>query len=144
MISIRLATSYSSLLEYFTNSLVNYTRGPEFVEECLKSSLSELESINLVTQNSTSEYSVTQLGKAIVESAFDPYDGIFVHRELEKALRAFVMDGEMHVLYMFTPVQDYGGTVNWQVFRTEMQALDDSGLRVLSFLGLKPTTILKL
>ncbi|GJN77647.1 hypothetical protein PLIIFM63780_001139 [Purpureocillium lilacinum] len=86
----------------------------------------------------------TQLGRAIVASAIDPDDGVFVHRELTRALRAFVMDGEMHILYVFTPVQDFGVIVNWQVFRNEMEALDESGLRVMNFLGIKPTSILKL
>ncbi|RBQ70587.1 hypothetical protein FVER14953_20773 [Fusarium verticillioides] len=54
------------------------------------------------------------------------------------------MDGEMHVLYTFTPVQEFGVMVNWQVFRNEMEGLDESGLRVLRLLGIKPTTILKL
>ncbi|KAF6526855.1 hypothetical protein HZS61_009899 [Fusarium oxysporum f. sp. conglutinans] len=74
----------------------------------------------------------------------DPDDGVFVHNELGRALQAFVMDGEMHVLYTFTPVQEFGVMVNWQVFRNEMEGLDESGLRVLRLLGIKPTTILKL
>ena len=77
-------------------------------------------------------------------SAIDPDDGVFVHKELNKALKTFVMDGEMHILYVLTPVQEYGQTVNWQVFRNEMEGLDESGLRVLHFLGIKPTAILKL
>ncbi|UKZ51594.1 hypothetical protein TrVGV298_005355 [Trichoderma virens] len=85
----------------------------------------------------------TQLGKAIVASSVDPYDGVFIHSELTKTLKAFVMDGEMHILYVFTPVQDFGIVVNWQVFRNEMDALDESGLRVLGFLGIKPTAVLK-
>lgn len=89
-------------------------------------------------------FTATQLGKAIVASAIDPDDGVFVHKELGRALRSFVMDGEMHILYTFTPVQEFGVVVNWQVFRNEMEGLDASGLRVLSLLGIKPTTILRL
>lgn len=89
-------------------------------------------------------FTATQLGRAIVASAIDPDDGVFVHNELGRALQAFVMDGEMHVLYTFTPVQEFGVMVNWQVFRNEMEGLDESGLRVLRLLGIKPTTILKL
>jgi hypothetical protein len=80
----------------------------------------------------------------IVASSVDPYDGVFIHAELTKTLKAFVMDGEMHVLYVFTPVQDFGITLNWQIFRNEMDALDESGLRVLGFLGIKPTAVQKL
>lgn len=114
------------------------------VDADLKASLKDLESLQLIESDTLRNYSPTQLGRAIVASAIDPDDGIFVHSELVKALRAFVMDGELHILYIFTPVQDFGMTVNWQVFRNELQLLDESGLRVLRFLGIKPTAILKL
>lgn len=94
-----------------------------------------------------SEYSTlepTQLGQAIVASGIDPDDGAFVHKELTRALKAFVMDGELHILYMLTPVQDFGAAVNWRIFRNAMDSLDESGLRVLTFLGIKPTAIMKL
>lgn len=100
--------------------------------------------MEFVTKDTHSTYTATQLGKAIVASAIDPDDGVFIHKELSRALRAFVMDGDMHILYTFTPVQESGVQVNWQVFRNEMEGLDESGMRVLSFLGLKPTTILRL
>lgn len=51
------------------------------------------------------------------------------------------MDGEMHILYTFTPVQELSVSINWQVFRSEMEALDKSGFRVMTFLGLKPTVV---
>uniref|UniRef100_A0A8H7NAC1 Uncharacterized protein n=1 Tax=Bionectria ochroleuca TaxID=29856 RepID=A0A8H7NAC1_BIOOC len=54
------------------------------------------------------------------------------------------MDGDMHILYTFTPVQDFAATVNWQVFRDEMGSLDDSGFRVLRILGIQPATIIRL
>ncbi|KAM5351654.1 hypothetical protein ACJ41O_004377 [Fusarium nematophilum] len=41
-------------------------------------------------------------------------------------------------------LQEFGVMVNWQVFRNEMEGLDESALRVLRLLGIKPTTILKL
>ncbi|KAL7798057.1 hypothetical protein V8C37DRAFT_368520 [Trichoderma ceciliae] len=144
VISVRLANSHESLLEYFSNSLISYTHDREFVEGCLKSGLEEIRDLGLIVLDSYSSFAATQLGKAIVASSVDPYDGIFIHAELTKTLKAFVMDGEMHILYVFTPVQDFGIIVNWQVFRNEMDALDESGLRVLGFLGIKPTAVLKL
>lgn len=144
VISVRLANSHESLLEYFSNSLISYTHDREFVEGCLKSGLEEIRDLGLIVNDSYSSFAATQLGKAIVASSVDPYDGVFIHAELTKTLKAFVMDGEMHILYVFTPVQDFGIIVNWQVFRNEMDALDESGLRVLGFLGIKPTTVLKL
>ncbi|KAJ6446271.1 helicase and polymerase containing protein tebichi [Purpureocillium lavendulum] len=115
-----------------------------FVHQSLDKSLEEIQRMGLAAKDTADCLVATQLGKAIVASAIDPDDGVFVHRELTKALRAFVMDGEMHILYVFTPVQDFGVIVNWQVFRNEMELLDESGLRVMNFLGIKPTSILKL
>ncbi|KAF4968140.1 hypothetical protein FSARC_4415 [Fusarium sarcochroum] len=144
VISIRLATSHESILDYFSKSLLNHTQNAKFVNDCITSSLEEIESMGFVIRDSLSMFTATQLGRAIVASAIDPDDGVFVHNELSRALQAFVMDGEMHVLYTFTPVQEFGVMVNWQVFRNEMEGLDESGLRVLRLLGIKPTTILKL
>lgn len=114
------------------------------MEGCLDASLDEIEEMLFVSKDAHSNYTATQLGKAIVASAIDPDDGVFIHKELSRALRAFVMDGDMHILYTFTPVQDFGVPVNWQVLRNEMEKLDGSGMRVLTFLGIKPTVILKL
>ncbi|TWU76862.1 hypothetical protein ED733_006242 [Metarhizium rileyi] len=144
VISIRLATCRESIFEYFSNSLLQMSQSPDFITNGIDSSIEELESMGLIVPDSTANYAPTQLGKAIVASAIDPDDGVFVHKELVKALRAFVMDGEMHILYVFTPVQEFGAPVNWQVFRNEMESLDESSLRVLQFLGIKPTSILRL
>ncbi|OAQ91185.1 ATP-dependent helicase-like protein [Purpureocillium lilacinum] len=144
VVSTRLATNHESICDYFSKSLLSHSHGVEFVHECLEKSLIEVQSMGLATGDTADGLVPTQLGRAIVASAIDPDDGVFVHRELTRALRAFVMDGEMHILYVFTPVQDFGVIVNWQVFRNEMEALDESGLRVMNFLGIKPTSILKL
>lgn len=114
------------------------------MDSCIEASLKEIEEMQFISEDAHSNYVATQLGKAIVASAIDPDDGVFIHKELSRALRAFVMDGDMHILYTFTPVQDFGVPVNWQVFRNEMGRLDESGMRVLAFLGIKPTMILRL
>lgn len=144
IIAIRLATSYESLMDYFSKSLLNSSQPSDFIQRGIFASLEELEQMGLIAKDALETYSPTRLGKAIVASAIDPDDGVFVHQEMTRALRAFVMDGEMHILYVFTPVNDFGIEVNWQVFRNEMESLDESGLRVLEFLGIRPTSILRL
>ncbi|KAI4601492.1 hypothetical protein KJ359_011621 [Pestalotiopsis sp. 9143b] len=141
VIAVRLATSPDSLDDYMQKTLLSFTATPADIKQHVQSSLTDLTNMGFMTSDDSGGFEATQLGKAVVASALEPEDGAFVHRELQRALRAFVMDGEMHILYTFTPVQDFGVTVNWQVFRNEMETLDDSGLRVLSFLGLKPTFI---
>ena len=86
-------------------------------------------------------YTATLLGQAIVASSLTPEDGLFIHKELKKALAAFVLDGDMHALYTFTPVQSSYTKINWQIFRKEVEALHESNMKVLSFVGLNPAMV---
>lgn len=96
----------------------------------------------LLTIDHDGTYKATLLGQAIVASSLSVEDGIFVHAEFQRALQSFVMDGEMHVFYLFTPIQPLGlGGINWPAFRTEMDRLDDSGLRALTLAGVKPFVV---
>ncbi|KAI2638140.1 P-loop containing nucleoside triphosphate hydrolase protein [Xylaria nigripes] len=141
VVSIRLAESRDSINDYMKKTLLNVSREPDQIQDHIDSSLKELLEAGFLQRDRYDSYAATQLGKAVIASSLDPEDGAFVHRELQRALRAFVMDGEMHVLYTFTPVQEVAMSINWQVFRSEMEALDDSGLRVMTFLGLKPAVV---
>lgn len=111
--------------------------------EMVKMTLQDLEDTNLISRND-SDLQATLIGQAIVASSLAPEDGLFVHKELSKALQAFVMDGEMHVLYAFTPVQAAQSAVNWKLFLSEVEAFDESNMRALSFVGLKPTMLNKM
>lgn len=144
VIAVRLATSKDALDDYLSKTLLAHAGPPEPLQECVETSLKNLQSMGFITADVLGNYQPTKLGHAIVASALDPDDGVFIHKELDKALQAFVMDGEMHILYTFTPVHDFGTNINWQVFRNEMENLDDSGHRVLGFLGLKRAVINRL
>lgn len=103
------------------------------------SALQELVDEELLAYNENESYEATLLGQATVASAFAPEDGLFVHEELKRALQAFVMDGDMHIFYMFTPLQAAMSTpIDWQIFRSQLDRLDDSGLRALQFVGVQP------
>ena len=54
------------------------------------------------------------------------------------------MDSEVHLLYPFTPVHAAQGNINWKIFRDETEKFDDSDMRALSFVGLKPSIINKM
>jgi replicative superfamily II helicase len=141
IIAVRLATGPESIDDYIQKTLLSLTAPRVAIQEHVENSLRDLSNMGFICLDQSMAYTATQLGNAVVASALEPEDGAFVHRELQRALQAFVMDGEMHILYTFTPVHDFSIAVNWQVFRNEMEALDESGLRVMSFLGLKPTTV---
>ena len=142
VIAIRLATSRESLDDYVSKTMLAYSAEPQSIQENVGASIADLQTMQFIEVDDDGDFQVTLLGKAVVASSLDPEDGIFIHNELKKALQAFVLDGDMHVLYNFTPVHDLDSVpVNWKVFWNEMQQLDASGLRVMHFLGLKPFVV---
>ena len=50
-------------------------------------------------------YIATQLGSAVLSSALSPDEGLAVFAELQKARRCFVLENELHVIYLV----DIGG-----------------------------------
>jgi replicative superfamily II helicase len=110
----------------------------------VSSTMKDLIASELITRTTFGDYAATLTGHAVVTSGLAPEDGLFVCRQLRKALQAFVMDSELHVLYAFTPVQATSSPINWQIFRKEVERLDESSMRVLAFVGLKPTLINKM
>ncbi|KAE8441615.1 hypothetical protein EG329_004624 [Mollisiaceae sp. DMI_Dod_QoI] len=144
IMATRLATSQESTDDYIKNTLLYHSIDHDHLADIVKSTIDELEESELVRKGPDAEYAATLLGQAIVASSLTPEDGLFVFRELRRALQAFVMDGEMHVLYLFTPVQAAQTNINWQIFSNEVERLDESNLRVLGFVGLKPLQIIKL
>lgn len=125
------------------NTLLYHSMDHEKLANMVRMTLQDLEGCKLLSRND-SGYEATLLGQAVVASSLTPEDGLFVHRELRNALQAFVMDGEMHVLYTFTPVQSGQSNINWQKFRKEMDGFDESNMRALQLIGLKPNIINKM
>jgi replicative superfamily II helicase len=144
VISTKLATSRVSIDDYIRKTLLFYSIDRNELADMVLSTMQDLKETGLIEEIDELDYSATLLGQAVVASSLAPEDGLFVHRELRKALQAFVMDGEMHVLYSFTPVQAAHGNINWQIFRKEVERLDESNMRVLDFVGLKPLVINKM
>lgn len=105
----------------------------------MESALRELVDEELLLFKDDESYEATRLGQAVVASSFAPEDGLFVHDELKRALKAFVMDGDMHIFYMFTPLQvAMTNQIDWLIFRDQLDNLDDSGIRALQFVGVQP------
>lgn len=120
-------------------TLLCKTREEADIEHLIETSLQELVETDLIRLRDDDSYESTKLGAAIVASSFSPDDGIFVYEELKRALQAFVMDGEMHVFYMFTPLSVAMNTnIDWLIFRDQLDLLDESGIRALLFVGVQP------
>ena len=139
VITVRLATHMAAIQEYVQRTLLYHTMTRAGLDAMVSTTLDELLGSELITMDSFGSYEATALSQATVASYLTPKDGMFIHVELQRALQAFIMDGEMHIFYTFTPVYNSGvSDIIWPVFRREMEGLDDSGLRVLNFVGVNP------
>ena len=142
MIAIRLATHIETIQECIRRTLLFHTTDVSELKSWILQSLEDLISSNLIRTENNDSYEATPSGQAIVASSMTPEDGLFVYNELRRALQAFVMDGEMHVFYTFTPVNTWGfGDIKWPILRGEIDRLDESGLRVLDFVGISPAFV---
>ncbi|KAJ5139546.1 Helicase C-terminal [Penicillium atrosanguineum] len=138
-IAIGLVSGTEAIKEYVRCTLLYCTLDKKIAYRIMKSALQELIDEQLLLYRDDESYEATLIGQAIVASAFSPEDGLFVHEELKQALQAFVMDGDMHIFYMFTPLQVAMSTpIDWQIFRSQLDHMDDSGLRALQFVGVHP------
>jgi DNA polymerase theta len=138
-IATRLVSGREAIEEYMRNTLLYRTREAADIQKLTEASLQELVDAKLLHLREDESFEATKLGGAIVASSFSPDDGLFIHEELKRALEAFVMDGEMHIFYMFTPLSvAMNNVIDWIVFRDQLDALDESGIRALQFVGVQP------
>lgn len=141
VITTRLATSLHSLDDYIQCTLLYYTSDDKSaVAALVQSSLASLVSSGLIKEDDTAGFEPTPIGIATVASGFGPEEGVFLYRELNRTLRAFNLETDMHIIYNFTPI--YGLTeVNWGILMNEIEVLDESGLRTATFVGVNPALV---
>lgn len=145
VITVKLATHMSAIQEYVAQTLLSHTMDPNELNKMVDTTLSDLIDSGLIEIDLHGGYTATSLSQATVASYLTPEDGLFIHEELRRALKAFVMDGEMHIFYTFAPVWNPGNVeIKWNLFRKEVDCLDESGLRVLSFVGINPALVNRL
>ncbi|KAL5594468.1 hypothetical protein BROUX41_001401 [Berkeleyomyces rouxiae] len=144
-ISIRLVATFESIYDYLSKTLLYHSDESMDLSSLTTKCIDQLQKLELIAHDQQKEeYKATQLGNAIVASSFNPEDGLFIHRELQRALKSFVMDGDLHIFYTFTPINVADVVVNWQIFMDEAEKLDDSGQRVLEVVGIKMFHLIQL
>jgi hypothetical protein len=94
-------------------------------------------------------YKPTQLGYAVVSSAMSPDEGLIVISELQKALKCFVLENELHIIYYITPINicDYwltgSNSVDWNIYYNMVQDFTQDVKRVADLVGIRQSFILK-
>ena len=137
VVCTKLANSREAIDDYIQRSLLYQTMAPAQVSATVDAAMDNLLETGLLKNTTYGGLEPTKLGQAIVASSLTPEDGVFIHGEMQRALESFVMDGEMHIFYLFTPIHT-AGNISWLVFRDEVERLDDSGLRAFRCVGVHP------
>ena len=135
---MRLVASVDAIREYSKKTLLAHTIGRDALNTMVEEAVADLKSTSLIKLNRDETYEATSLGQAVVAASLTPEDGLFIYKDFKNALQAVVMDGEMQIFYMFTPLTTTITDINWPAFRSRIGGLDESGLRVLEICKIKP------
>ncbi|XP_065358466.1 DNA polymerase theta [Calliphora vicina] len=109
--------------------------------------LIEYEFIRLQNNEETQEqhYVATRLGSACLASSMPPTDGLILFAELQKARRCFVLESELHAVYLVTPysvcyqLQD----LDWLLFLDIWEKLTPAMKKVGELVGVKESFLVR-
>ncbi|KAF5305477.1 hypothetical protein FQA39_LY01568 [Lamprigera yunnana] len=96
------------------------------------------------SENEVLKYLPTALGKACLSSSMSPEDGLSIFLELEQARRCFVLDTELHLIYIVTPYStcNQWGNLDWMLFLEMWEKLPTSMKRVGELVGISESYII--
>ncbi|KAH0628689.1 hypothetical protein JD844_010112 [Phrynosoma platyrhinos] len=82
-------------------------------------------------------YSATQLGCATLFSSFSPTAALGIFADLQRAMKSFVLENDLHSLYLVTPVYDDWTKIDWYRFFCLWEKLPSSMRRVAELVGIE-------
>uniref|UniRef100_A0A1I8PUM1 DNA-directed DNA polymerase n=1 Tax=Stomoxys calcitrans TaxID=35570 RepID=A0A1I8PUM1_STOCA len=109
--------------------------------------LVEYEFVRLQNSEETNEqyYVATRLGMACLASSMPPTDGLILFAELQKSRRCFVLESELHAVYLVTPysvcyqLQD----LDWLFFLDLWEKLTPAMKKVGELVGVKESFLVR-
>lgn len=115
-----------------------------FGDKILKQ-LEEFELIRLLKNEENLCYVATPLGKACLSSSMSPNDGLTLFIELQKARESFVLETDLHMIYLVTPysICSQWGDINWFHFLNLWENLSSAMKRVGKLIGIQESFIYK-
>ncbi|CAG9823805.1 unnamed protein product [Phaedon cochleariae] len=94
-------------------------------------------------EDGTETFIATSLGKACLSSSMAPDEGLALFTELEKARRCFVLDSELHLVYLVTPYSacQSWGNIDWMFYLDLWEKLPGHMKKVGELVGVKESYI---
>lgn len=122
------------------------TEDTDLVGKCMRF-LERYEFIRLQLDEETDEmkFLSTRLGYACLASSMPPSDGFFLFSELQKARQNFVLETELHAVYLVTPfsVCYQLQELDWLFYLDMWEKLSTSMQRVGELVGVKESFLVK-
>ena len=87
-------------------------------------------------------FQATKLGMAIMKNNLSPEEGLMVYLDLQNAQQRIVLQNELHLLYLLTPVISSGGiNTNWRLFHSIFRKLTPIELQICDCIGISENSI---
>ncbi|XP_056408573.1 DNA polymerase theta, partial [Hyla sarda] len=82
-------------------------------------------------------YRPTKLGSATLSSSLSPSEALGIFADLQRAMKGFVLENDLHILYLVTPVYEEWATIDWYQFFCLWEKLSLSMKRVAELVGIE-------
>ncbi|XP_062984487.1 DNA polymerase theta [Elgaria multicarinata webbii] len=82
-------------------------------------------------------YCPTHLGSATLFSSFSPTAALEIFADLQRAMKSFVLENDLHSLYLVTPVYEDWAKIDWYRFFCLWEKLPASMRRVAELVGIE-------
>uniref|UniRef100_G3PUF7 DNA polymerase theta n=1 Tax=Gasterosteus aculeatus TaxID=69293 RepID=G3PUF7_GASAC len=106
------------------------------IEACVEW-LMENEFISVQKDGQAERYHPTQLGAATLSSSLSPPEALGIFADLQRAMKGFVLENDLHILYLITPLHAEWTTIDWYQFFCQWEQLSSSMKRVAELVGVQ-------
>uniref|UniRef100_UPI003AAA2B9C DNA polymerase theta n=1 Tax=Centroberyx gerrardi TaxID=166262 RepID=UPI003AAA2B9C len=106
------------------------------IEACVEW-LMENEFISIQKDGQEERYCPTHLGAATLSSSLSPPEALGIFADLQRAMKGFVLENDLHTLYLITPVYAEWTTIDWYQFFCLWEQLSSSMKRVAELVGVQ-------
>ncbi|XP_037381368.1 DNA polymerase theta isoform X2 [Talpa occidentalis] len=82
-------------------------------------------------------YHPTHLGSATLSSSLSPTDTLDIFADLQRAMKGFVLENDLHIVYLVTPMFEDWLTIDWYQYFCLWEKLPTSMKRVAELVGVE-------
>ncbi|XP_008410516.1 DNA polymerase theta isoform X1 [Poecilia reticulata] len=95
------------------------------------------EFISIQKDGQDEQYCPTQLGVATLSSSLSPPEALGIFADLQRAMKGFVLENDLHILYLITPLYAEWTTIDWYQFFCLWEQMPSSMKRVAELVGVQ-------